>query len=221
MSKQEVGALLRAVRRRRSLRQLDVARLAGVSDSTVSLVERGHLESLSFGTIQELAAALDIRLELTGSWRGGDGGRLLSRAHSFLADAFAAYAGALNEWIFEPEVSFSIYGERGVLDTLGWHRRTGHLVVVEFKTEIVDVNDVLGTVGRYVRLARRIAEERGWTVTAVSCWLIVSDTHESTACPGARRSAARSIPGRRPAAPGLPASSRRADLRNRLLAKFQ
>jgi transcriptional regulator with XRE-family HTH domain len=176
MGPQELGTLFRAVRRRRGLRQIDVARLAGVSDSTVSLVERGHLESLSFGKIKVLAAALDVRVDVTGSWRGGDGSRLVNRAHSLLAESFAEFVAQLAEWLFEPEVSVSFSGERAILDTLGFHRRTAHLAVMEFKTEIVDFNGVLGTLSRYVRLARRAAEERGWPVQMVSCWLIVTDT---------------------------------------------
>ena len=33
----------------------------------------------------------------------------------------ARYFLGLPAWIVEPEVSFSIYGERGVIDILAWH----------------------------------------------------------------------------------------------------
>jgi transcriptional regulator with XRE-family HTH domain len=173
---QQVGKFFRAVRRKRGLRQLDVAALVGISDSTVSEVERGHWRSLSFATLERLAAALDIRLDLTPSWRGGDDGRLLSRPHSLLASSFAEFVAKLDEWDFVPEVSFSVYGERGVLDQFGLHRPSGNLVVIELKTEFVDINETLGTLDRKVRLAKRIAAERGWAAGTVSCWLIVADT---------------------------------------------
>ena len=75
-----------------------------------------------------------------------------------------------------PEVSFSIYGERGVIDILAWHESTRSLLVIELKTAIADVNELLGTADRKRRLAAQIARDRGWDPTTVSQWLIVADT---------------------------------------------
>jgi transcriptional regulator with XRE-family HTH domain len=171
-----LGALVRAVRLKRGLRQRDVAEMAGVSHGLVSLVERGHCQSLSIATLRQIAAALDVRVDLVGRWRGGDADRLLSRGHSRLAERFARVARAHPGWTFEPEVSFSIYGERGIVDQLGWHEAAAHLLVVELKTEFTDVNEMMGTLDRKVRLARTIAESRGWRPAQVSAWVIVLDT---------------------------------------------
>jgi hypothetical protein len=46
--------------------------------------------------------------------------------------------------------------------------------VVELKTEIVDVNELLGTLDRKRRLAGAAAREFGWTPASVSVWLVVS-----------------------------------------------
>ncbi len=75
-----------------------------------------------------------------------------------------------------PEVSFSIYGERGVIDMLAWHSGRRALLVIELKSEIVDVNELLGTLDRKRRLAWRIARERGWNPESVSVWLAIADT---------------------------------------------
>lgn len=171
-----LAAIIRAVRKRRSLTQADLARLAGVSHATVSLVERGHCENLSLRRIRSIAASLDVRVELVGRWRGGEVDRLLCRRHSMLGEKFAAFLLAHNGWAVEPEVSFSVYGERGVIDQLAWHAGTTHVLVVELKTSLVDVNELLGTLDRKHRLARTIAAERGWPAAAVSVWLIVDDT---------------------------------------------
>jgi transcriptional regulator with XRE-family HTH domain len=157
------------------MRQVDLAAAAGVSDSTVSLVERGHWEKLSFGTMAAVAAALDIRLDVVGYWRGGDAARLLNAAHSQLAEEVAATLTAAG-WQVHPEVSFSVYGERGVVDLIAIHEATGHMLIIELKTDLVDVNELMGTFDRKLRLARAIAQERGWLVGAVSAWLIVVDT---------------------------------------------
>ena len=171
------GAAVRAVRKRRGLGQADLARLSGVSRATVSLVERGHCEKLSLMTVRRMASALDIRTELIARWRGGELDWLLSRRHSMLAESFAAFVLSKPGWVVEPEVSFSIYGERGAIDQLAWHEETAHLLVVELKTTLVDVNEMLGTLDRKGRLARTIATQRGRRPALVSVWLIVEDTH--------------------------------------------
>ena len=176
MNDQQLGALIRAVRRRRGLRQADLARLAGVSRATVSLLERGHWERLAIARVRGIAAAIDVRVEVVGRWRGGDASRLLSRRHSLLAETFATFMAGQLDWVAEPEVSFAVYGERGVVDLLAWHEPTAHLLVVELKTEFVDFNEMLGTLDRKLRLARTIGASRGWHARLISAWLIVADT---------------------------------------------
>lgn len=80
----------------------------------------------------------------------------------------------LPDWLFEPEVSFAIYRERGVIDILAWHPGRRAVLVIELKTDIVDVNDLVGGVDRKRRLARQVALERGWAPDTVSVWVIVA-----------------------------------------------
>jgi hypothetical protein len=74
------------------------------------------------------------------------------------------------------EVSFAIYGERGIIDLLAWHESTSSLAVIELKTAIVDVDELIGTLDRKRRLAAQIAASRGWAAGSVSAWLIVGDS---------------------------------------------
>lgn len=171
-----LGAAIRAVRVRRNLRQCDLARAAGVSDSTISLVELGHGRKLSLDTIRRIGAAIDVRIEVTAWWRGGDLDRLLNRRHSLLEESVASFIAEHPGWSVEPEVSFSIFGERGVVDLLAWHAATGQLLVIEIKTQLVDINELLGTLDRKRRLAREIVASRGWKPQSVSAWLVVADT---------------------------------------------
>lgn len=170
-----VGAVIRAVRIRRGWRQSDVATRARVDRSTISRVERGHLGSLSVDTVRRVAAALDIRLDLVPRWRGGDLDRLLGASHSALHEAFAIFISALPDWISAPEVSFSIYGERGVIDVLLWHAASRCLLIVELKTEVVDVQDLLGSMDRRLRLAGQIARDRDWRPLSISAWVVVAE----------------------------------------------
>ena len=171
-----LGALIRAVRMRRGLRQSDVAAVAHVSHAAVSLVERGHCQTLSLAAIRRIGAALDVRVDVVGRWRGGDADRLLSRLHSMLAEDVASAILARPGWEVVPEVSFSIFGERGVIDQLAWHPATGTLLVIELKTQLVDVNELLGTLDRKQRLARPIASDLSWNPTRIAAWVILTDT---------------------------------------------
>jgi transcriptional regulator with XRE-family HTH domain len=171
-----LGALLRAVRSRRGLRQRDVADVAHVSHAAVSLVERGHCQTLSLAAIRRIGAALDVRVDVVGRWRGGDADRLLSRRHSMLAEDVASAILARSGWEVVPEVSFSICGERGAIDQLAWHPATGTLLVIELKTQLVDVNEMLGTLDRKQRLARAIANDRAWNPARIAAWVILTDT---------------------------------------------
>ena len=175
MDDQRFGSVVRAVRIKRRWRQSDLAAKAGVSASTISRLERGHMGKISLETIRRVAMALDIRVEIVGRWRAGDLDRLLNARHSALHEHVARmFRDEIPEWVFEPEVSFAIYGERGVIDILAWHPGRRALLVIELKTDIVDVNDLVGGVDRKRRLAWKVAQARGWDPAFVSVWVIVA-----------------------------------------------
>src|SRR5438105_7342099 len=169
------GAAIRAARIRRGLRQSDVARLADTSDQTVSRIERGRFDLLSLRVLRRAAAVLDVRIELLPRSRGADLGHVLNSRHAALAEAVIERLASIGGWIARPEVSFAIYGERGVVDILCWHAATESLLLIELKTAIVDVGELLGTFDRKRRLAPAIAAGLGWTPRSVSMLLIVGD----------------------------------------------
>jgi transcriptional regulator with XRE-family HTH domain len=176
MSDPQVGAAFRAVRVRRRLRQSDVAERAGVSRSVVSLIERGHLDHVTIATIRSIAAALDIRLEVVARWRGGELDRLVNADHAALEEAVAASFRALPDWILAAEVSFSIYGERGVIDLVAWHEESRTVLIIELKTLLVDVHDLIAQADRRERLIARIVGERGWQPRNVGVWVVLLGT---------------------------------------------
>lgn len=171
-----VGAAFRAVRVRRDWRQLDVAEKAGVSCGVVSRIENGLLDEVAPTTLRKVASALAIQVETRVWLPHGEIDRLLNAGHAALHEALARYLESLPGWLQSHEVSFAIYGERGVIDILAFHEPTGSLLVIELKTELVSVEDLLTTMDRRLRLAAQIARERGWDARSVSGWVAITET---------------------------------------------
>lgn len=171
-----LGRLIRALRIRRGLRQADLAAAAGVSRAVVWRLERGALEACTVRALRRVAAALDLTVDLTGRWRGGEADRLVDAGHASLVEAVVRELEGLAPWIAAPEVSFAIYGERGSIDILAWHPELRHLLVVEVKTALTDLQALTSGVDRKRRLARKIALERGWDARLVSVWVVAGDT---------------------------------------------
>ena len=166
---------LRAVRVKRGWRQADLASAAGVSQSTVSRIEVGNFDEMPLVVLRRVAGALGIRLTVEARWRGGELDRLLGARHSAMHEEVARLFATMPDWTAVPEVTFAIYGERGAIDILAWHAASRSLLVIELKTEIVDVQELVGTLDRKVRLAAKIAAERSWSPASVSVWLLVAE----------------------------------------------
>jgi transcriptional regulator with XRE-family HTH domain len=172
---QRVGSALRAIRLRKRWRQKDLAARAKVSPTMIVRIEHGRLAGVPLGTIRRVAEALDARLDTIVRWQGGDLGRLINARHAAMHEAMARMFETLADWHAEPEVSFSIYGERGIIDILAWHPTRRVLLVIELKTELVDINDLMGSVDRKRRLAAEIAKERGWNPSSISTWVVLAN----------------------------------------------
>ena len=74
-----------------------------------------------------------------------------------------------------PEATFAIYGERGSIDILAWHAASATLLVVEVKSVVPDMQSMLGSLDRKMRLADGIARSRGWRPGRIGCLLVIQD----------------------------------------------
>jgi DNA-binding Xre family transcriptional regulator len=171
-----VGSVVRAVRIRRGWRQVDLAAAARVNRGDVSAVERGQAIKIPLGRTLAICRALEIRLELVPRWRGGDLERMLNARHSAMAEAVATSFGRVPGWVLRPEASFSIYGERGVIDFVAWHPLRRAMLLIELKTELVEIGELMATADRRRRLAPRIGRELGWVPDVVGIWVLVLES---------------------------------------------
>jgi transcriptional regulator with XRE-family HTH domain len=170
-----VGRSLRALRIRLSMRQVDVARKAHVSQQLVSKIECGRLACVSMATLRRILAAVDADVVTLVRWRGGDLDRLLDEGHAALVGRIAALLRRRG-WQVLTEVTFSEFGERGSIDVLAWHPATRTLLVVEVKTEIASAEEMLRRHDVKVRLAPKIGRDRFRLAPArVGRLLVVAD----------------------------------------------
>ncbi|MGK2851108.1 MAG: helix-turn-helix domain-containing protein [Candidatus Limnocylindrales bacterium] len=169
------GSTIRAARIRRGWRQRDLAEKSDVSRATISRIEGGHIGSLPLDLTRSVCKALEISLDVVPRWRGGELDRMLSVRHSQLHESVARMLTSdFPDWALAPEVSFAHFGERGVIDLLLWHPARRALLVIELKTDLVDVNELLGTMDRKRRLVWDVAKRRGWVPATVSAWIVVA-----------------------------------------------
>jgi HTH-type transcriptional regulator / antitoxin HipB len=201
MDDQRIGALARAVRRKLGWRQADVAARAGVSQTMVSMFERGRLEDVSLRTSRRIASALDVRLDLVPRWRGGDVDRLLDERHAAMVEAAIAALSRYPGWQARAEVTFSSYGDRGSIDVFAWNEAERAVLLAEIKSDLVAIEGTLRPLAVKRRLAPDVAErELGWRPTSVGVVLVLPEaSHHRERVASHRTTFASVLPERLPA----------------------
>jgi HTH-type transcriptional regulator/antitoxin HipB len=184
-----IGRILRALRRRRRLTQAQLGARAGVSQQTISLIERGHGSKLAGDTLRRVFAALDARWEPVVSWRGGALDRLLDEAHAELVGETVRRLQAAG-WDVAVETTYSVYGERGSIDVLAGRRDRQALIVVEVKSDLTVIEATIRKMDEKERIVRRsLGRERfGFRPAIVGRILVLPAT--DTARRRVRRSSA-------------------------------
>jgi transcriptional regulator with XRE-family HTH domain len=162
----QLGRQVRAIRLRLGLTQAAVASAAHVSRTAVSRLERGLARQMTVASIESMLAAVGARLDARLLWSGTELGRMLDAGHAALGTAVKQRLEHWG-WIVRVEVSYNRYGERGRIDLLAWHPVSGLLLVVELKTDLVDVQALLGSLDIKARLARSVVTQFGWQVREV------------------------------------------------------
>jgi transcriptional regulator with XRE-family HTH domain len=169
-----IGRVLREIRIRLGWPQRVVAARARISSSAYSEIERGHIETVPVDRLRRVAAVLEVRLVIEPRWRGASLERTLSSRHASMTEAVSRLlidAG----WEVRPEVSFNHFGERGVVDLVAWYPTSRALLLVELKTEIVDVNALLAVTDRRRRLAATIVSQFNWEPTYIGQWVVIAE----------------------------------------------
>jgi len=161
------GASVRAVRVSLGLRQRELARRIGRTQSRLSLIERGRILGLSIAEAEAICEALGATFVL-----GIEapvlvaGPRQRDAAHARCV-AYVARRLARDGWIVQREVPVGTPGRPGWIDVLAFNPETRVLLVIEVKTELVDFGGLERQLGWYVREARRAARRYAWVPISV------------------------------------------------------
>jgi transcriptional regulator with XRE-family HTH domain len=172
------GLSMRALRRHRRWTQQRLAEDVGVSRTVVARIEQGYGDRVTVRTLIRVAAALGGTVTCRVLWHGEGLDRLLDAAHASPLDRTLSSLRT-SGWRTATEVTFNIRGERGSIDILAFHEATGSLLVIEIKSVVPDLQGMLGTLDRKVRVAAEIAKERGWVARTVSRLLVLPDDRTS------------------------------------------
>jgi len=171
------GASVRAVRVALGLSQRASAKLMGRSQAWVSLMERGRIASLSVSEAdlicQSLGATLVLGVEAPVLIAGP---RQRDAAHARCV-AYVARRLRSDGWLVQREVQVGSSSRPGWIDILAFHPTSRILLVIEVKTELVDLGGLERQLGWYVSEAPRGAAKLGWRPEAVlGCVLMLATT---------------------------------------------
>ena len=174
MDRWRFGRVVRALRIRHGWTQAVLAQRCGLSRSVIGRIERGEINRIAWADLLAVADPLGIRLELDARWQGARVDALLDERHAATVEAAVDLLNR-HGWLADVEVTFSEFGERGSIDVVGRHQRTGLILVIEVKSSIGDVNQTVIGVDRKTRLMPAIARQRSWPCRGVASLLLITD----------------------------------------------
>lgn len=156
-----LGSTIRLLRQRRGWRQRDLGLRAGVSATVVSLLELGGAQRTSVRTVRRVCTTLGIRLGWDAGYRRAEIAQLRDARHAALGERVVRYLERLG-WLVAVEVSFNEYGDRGRIDLLAYDPASRILLVIELKTVVADLQELLGGLDVKTRVAPSVARRLGW-----------------------------------------------------------
>lgn len=174
-----VGGMVLGLRTAVGWSQDELGRRAGVSQPLVSLVEHGRLAGLTFATADRLVQAMGGRLVVgLEAPQLEDRKRQREPVHARLVAAVATRLTA-DGWIAATEVEVGGDRSRGWMDVFAWRPATHGLLVLEIKTDLVDLGQAQRQLGWYEREAQRAAGRLGWAADRTASGLILLSTAQN------------------------------------------
>ena len=125
-----------------------------MSQATVSRLERGCLGKMALRTVERAVICLGADLDVRVRWRGEELDRLLDATHAAMVERLIGILVATRLGVRRGG-DVPDRRERGSVDLLAWHERTGRLLVVETKSVVPDMQQMLSAFDRRSGSRRR------------------------------------------------------------------
>jgi len=133
---------------------------------------------VQFAILDDLLTELGVRVTFTAAAVASERVRQRDAAHAY-ASAFIRRRLERAAWVVDQEVEIGRETSRGWIDILAFQPTTGALLVIEVKTQILDVGAAQRQLGWYMREAPFAARRRGWSVRATRSAFVVLATGEN------------------------------------------
>lgn len=175
MDDRAFGRLVRAARLRRGWRQVDLEAAGGIDQTSQSRLEGGRLAGFTLRALRAAVTPLgmEVRLQAIGPPYSLREPR--DAVHARLVELVAAMLRR-GGWTVLPEYTFNHFGERGSVDLVAWHPRRRALLIVEVKSRIIDIQELLSAFNRKLRIVPiTVRTTRGWNPIAVGHVLVVAE----------------------------------------------
>ncbi|HUG47551.1 MAG TPA: helix-turn-helix transcriptional regulator [Candidatus Limnocylindria bacterium] len=171
-----VASVVRETRHALGWSQAELARRGGVSQSTVSRIEKGSIERLTFETAATVLETLGVQVSLEARTPLlGDRQRQRDAAHARCVQYVARRLERLG-WLVATEVEVLDGRFRGWIDVLAYRPSDGMLLLIEIKTDLPDIGAVMRQQSWYERLAWAAARRAGWKPRRMASALLVLAT---------------------------------------------
>jgi len=170
------GRIFATVRKHLRLTQRELSARCGVSQPRISRLERGLADTMPLADLERIARVLDIRLSIDAWWRGGNLPGLLDSAHARIVEYVVGRLRALG-WEIVVEHTFNHFGERGSVDIVAWHPGRRALLLIEVKSRLSDLQEMLSTFARKLRIVPPLlAEQNGWRPIVIGRLIVAPGT---------------------------------------------
>jgi transcriptional regulator with XRE-family HTH domain len=193
---ERVGLIVRTERRASTWTQRELGRRSGVPQSRISLIERGLARTVRSDEVDRLLTTLGVEF-----WLGARGpshvdlrpADLVHAKCSAYVDRRLRSAG----WLVAREVEVGGAQGRGWIDLLAYDPARRLLLIIEVKTELLDLGAIERTMGWYEREAVAAARRLGWRpLRSASALLVLDSDANDLAIRAARDVLARAFAGR-------------------------
>jgi transcriptional regulator with XRE-family HTH domain len=171
-----IGEVVRDARRLIGWSQRELAARSGVSQPTISRIERGRCESIDLLAIERVLVALGIRASLQLDARHLEDRRRQADGLHALCGGFIARNLERRTFVTAGEVQLGHMEPRGWIDLLAFRPADRALLVEETKTDVPDLGGLQRSLAFYEREAIAAARRLGWNPVRVAVLAAVLDT---------------------------------------------